>query len=220
MTMTTDSKGLFITFEGGEGAGKTTQIQFVKDLCLAKGYEVLLTREPGGCKSAEEIRSLLIHGDTDRWDSLTELLLHFASRREHYVKVIEPAMQRGVIVLCDRFADSTMAYQGYAMGLGREKVLELYRFVLGDFEPNASLIFDLDPVLGLKRAQIRGEGGDRYERMGLVFHQKIREAFLDIAQKNKERCHVIDANQSIEDVRGQVERSLARLLESYQGGKS
>lgn len=218
MTMTTDSKGLFITFEGGEGAGKTTQIQFVKDLCLSMGHEVLLTREPGGCKSAEEIRSLLIHGDTDRWDPLTELLLHFASRREHFVKVIEPAMQRGVIVLCDRFADSTMAYQGYAMGLGRERVLELYRFVLGKFEPNASLIFDLDPVLGLKRAQIRGEGGDRYERMGIVFHQKIREAFLDIAQRNKNRCHVIDANQSIEDVRGQVEKVLVQLFASYQGG--
>lgn len=218
--MTAHSKGLFITFEGGEGAGKTTQIQFVKDLWLSKGYEVMLTREPGGCKSAEEIRALMIHGDTDRWDSLTELLLYFAARREHYVKVIEPAMKRGVIVLCDRFADSTMAYQGYAMGLGRKKVLDLYRFALGDFEPNATLIFDLDPVIGLKRAQTRGEGGDRYERMGLAFHQKIRDAFLDIAQRNKDRCYVIDANQSIESIRGQVEQSLARLFKSYQEGKS
>lgn len=218
--MESHSKGLFITFEGGEGAGKTTQIQFVKDLCLSKGYEVLLTREPGGCQSAEDIRALLVDGGIDRWDPLTELLLHFAARREHYGKVIVPALLRGAIVLSDRFADSTMAYQGYAMGLGREKVLELYQFVLGDFAPDATLVFDLDPEVGLQRAKSRDGGEDRYERMGLAFHQKIRDAFIDIASRDQSRCHMIDANQSIEKVREQIEKSLMRLFQSYQEGKN
>lgn len=193
--------GKFITFEGGEGSGKSTQIQLLKDHLQSKGYDVIVTREPGGTPDAEEIRHLLVNGDPAKWDAMTELLLMFAARRDHLVKKIWPAVKKGVWVLSDRFADSSMAYQGYAHGLGQEKVQALYDLVIGQYKPDLTLILDIDPKEGLLRAGARAMEGaqeDRFEQLGLSFHQKIREAFLTIAAADQSRCKILQANQSIE----------------------
>lgn len=193
-------KSLFITFEGGEGAGKTTQIEKLKQKLQRAHRKVIATREPGGCPSAEMIRDLLVTGKTDKWEPMTELMLLFAARYEHFQKLIKPALESGKIVICDRFVDSTMAYQGYAMGLGQEKVQQLKDFVLGDFKPDLTFIFDIDPKLGLSRTQGRVHDENRYESMDFSFHEKIRAAFLDIAAKNKDRCVVLDASQNIDKI--------------------
>ena len=202
------SNGRFITFEGGEGAGKSTQTALLCDALGARGLEVVGTREPGGSEGAEAIRELLVRGETGRWDALSETLLHFAARREHYVGTIAPALARGAWVVCDRFADSTMAYQGYGLGVERETVAGLYRAVLGDFAPDLTIILDLPAEEGLARANARGTnergGDDRYERMGAAFHQRLRDGFLAIAEAEPERCVVIDARAAAEAVHAAV----------------
>ena len=195
----TPNRGRFITLEGGEGAGKTTQIKKLKALLEKKGIDVLLTREPGGSDGAELIRNLLVNGDVDRWDPMTEALLHFAARQDHVEKIIKPALEKGIWVISDRFADSTMAYQGYGHGLGADRMSALYDLVLGDFAPDLTVILDLDVETGLKRALSRSGGEDRYERMDISFHQRLREGFLAIAGKEPDRCIILDANRS-EDV--------------------
>ncbi|MFC1673275.1 dTMP kinase [Pseudomonadota bacterium] len=190
-------RGRFITLEGGEGAGKSTQISLLKDALEAKGTQVLITREPGGSKGGEEIRNLLVNGDTAKWEPLTEALLNYAARHEHLEKVILPALEQGTWVLCDRFADSTMAYQGYGHGMDREIIRRLHRLVVGDTRPDLTLIMDMAVEDGLKRANSRGEGEDRYERMGTEFHERLRQGFLDIAYKERHRCAVIDASGDI-----------------------
>ena len=198
----------FITFEGGEGAGKSTQAALLGDVLRARGLEVVGTREPGGSAGAEAIRELLVRGDTGRWDALTETLLHVAARRDHYVEIIAPALARGAWVVCDRFADSTMAYQGYGLGVEREIVAGLYRAVLGDFAPDLTIILDLPVEEGLARAQQReGDnrgGDDRYERMDAAFHQRLRDGFLAIAEAEPERCAVIDARGDVDVVHAAV----------------
>jgi dTMP kinase len=192
------AKGRFVTFEGGEGAGKSTQVLRLRDRLQAQGLEVIVTREPGGTPGAEAIRALLVKGDTGRWEPMTETLLHFAARAEHLNKVILPAIYEGKWVISDRFADSTMAYQGYAQGLGPEKVAALYDIVVGKFQPDLTLVLDIPVEAGLARAGKRdgeialGSLEDRYERMGLAFHTRLRDAFLDIAAQAPERCVVID----------------------------
>jgi len=192
--------GRFITLEGGEGAGKSTH---VKRLCAAlatAGIEAVATREPGGAPGAEEIRKILVDGAPGRWDALTETLLHFAARAEHLARVVRPALARGAWVVSDRFADSTMAYQGYAQGVGRAKVEEIARAVLGEFRPDLTIVLDLPADQGLARAGKRATGGTRYESMGLAFHTRLREAFLDIAKREPTRCVVIDATVPKDDV--------------------
>lgn len=191
------ARGRFITLEGGEGAGKSTQIAHLKAALEAKGFAVLTTREPGGSEGGEEIRHLLVNGDTHKWEPLTEALLNYAARHEHLEKVILPALDAGTWVLCDRFADSTMAYQGYGHGMNREIIRRLHRLVVGDVRPDLTLILDMPVEDGLKRAGDRGEGEDRYERMGADFHERLREGFLDIAKKEPSRCAVIDATGDI-----------------------
>lgn len=186
--------GRFITLEGGEGAGKSTQIKRLAARLAACGIETLATREPGGTPGAEAIRGLLVTGDTGRWEPTTETLLHYAARAEHVRKTVQPALGRGAWVVSDRFADSTMAYQGYAGQVGRAAVESLHHWVLGDFKPDLTLILDLPVEVGLRRAGGRGGAEDRYERMGLVFHEALRAAFLDIAQREPQRCHVVDAS--------------------------
>jgi len=154
--MAADRTAKFITMEGGEGAGKSTHVKRLAVALQQSGIEALTTREPGGAPGAEQIRALLVDGDTKRWDGLTEALLHFAARREHLVKTIFPAIERGEWVISDRFADSTMAYQGYGFGLGREPIEALYRDVVGDFRPDLTIILDLSAEAGLARAQARG----------------------------------------------------------------
>ncbi len=191
-------RGRFITFEGGEGTGKSTQVRLLAEALRAAGIDVVATREPGGAPGAEEIRALLVEGAVSRWDSLTEALLHFAARRAHLTETVWPALDAGRWVVSDRFADSTMAYQGYAQGLGREPVETLYRLVVGDFAPDLTLILDMASEDGLSRTSGRDTAEDRYERMGEAFHRRLRDAFLDIARREPERCVVIDSSGPIE----------------------
>ena len=186
--------GCFITFEGGEGGGKSTQLARLCEVLHERGLDVVGTREPGGSPGAEAIRELLVSGDPGRWDALTETLLHFAARRDHYIRTVEPALARGAWVVCDRFADSTMAYQAYGLGVEQAFVTELYERLLGGFAPDLTIILDVPVSLGLARAAARG-GVDRYERMDGEFHQRLRDGFLAIAQAEPERCAVIDASQ-------------------------
>ncbi len=190
--------GRFITLEGGEGAGKSTQIAGLAKRLEDAGIDVISTREPGGAPGADTIRSILISGDTDRWDPMSEALLNFAARREHLLRTIWPALERGHWVLSDRFADSTMAYQGYGHSVDRELIAALYRSAVGDFHPDMTLMLDLPVAEGLRRANARngaaGTGEDRYERMGVAFHERLRAGFLTIAAAETERCVVIDAS--------------------------
>ncbi len=202
------SRGRFITLEGGEGGGKTTQAGRLCDTLTARGIASITTREPGGAPGAEEIRQLLVAGETGRWDPLAEALLHFAARREHVVRTIQPALDAGTWVICDRFTDSTMAYQGYAQGLGRPAVEALEKAVLGDLRPDLTLVLDLPVETGLQRERNKG----RYARMGVAFHQQVRDAFLDIARRAPKRCVVIDATHSIVAVSGAILAAVDRRL--------
>lgn len=193
-------RGRFITFEGGEGAGKSTQLKLLAEALARAGIEVVTTREPGGSKGAEAIRALLVTGEVDRWDAQTEALLHTAARRDHLVKTVWPALERGAWVVCDRFADSTLAYQGYGHGLTKDFILGLTSLAIGAFTPDLTLILDLPVEEGLKRAGGRGGAEDRYERMDTSFHERLRQGFLDIAGRESDRCAVIDASQSLDGV--------------------
>lgn len=197
------SGGKLITFEGGEGTGKSTQAQRLREALHARGLGVVGTREPGGSPGAEAIRDLLVRGDTGRWDATTETLLHFAARHDHFIRTIRPALVRGAWVVCDRFADSTMAYQGYGLGVGRETVARLCEIVLRTFAPDLTIILDLPVDEGLRRAGLRG-GDDRYERMDQAFHRRLRDGFLEIARSEPERCAVVDARPEIDSVHAAI----------------
>ena len=190
----------FITFEGGEGAGKTTQIKRLSAYLVGIGQAVIETREPGGSAGAEEIRKLLVEGAPDRWDAETESLLHFAARRDHLVKTIVPALEAGNWVLCDRFADSTIAYQGYGHGVSRRALDQLYALVSQGLSPDLTFILDLAVDAGLDRANRRAIAGvavqeDRYERMDVVFHERLRAGFREIAAGEPQRCVVLDGGR-------------------------
>ena len=196
--------GRCITLEGGEGAGKSTQISRLASRLEESGVGVITTREPGGAPGADTIRSILVSGDIDRWDPMSEALLNFAARREHLIRSIWPALERGHWVLSDRFADSTMAYQGYGHGVDRELIATLYHAVVGDFHPDLTIVLDLPVAEGLRRANQRnGDAGgteDRYERMDVAFHERLRNGFLAIAAAEPDRCVVIDAGGDPDDV--------------------
>ena len=203
------AQGKFISLEGGEGAGKTTQIKMLADTLKAAGFDPVITREPGGAPGAEMIRSLLVEGGIDRWQPMTEALLHFAARLEHVRETIAPALEEGQWVVSDRFSDSTIAYQGYGHDLGQETMARLHELVLGGFQTDLTLILDIPVEAGLARAGKReagkieaGEsaGEDRYERMDLDFHRRLRDGFLDIARRNSERCLIVDADQAPDQV--------------------
>ena len=194
-----NSPGRFITLEGGEGAGKSSQIQVVKDYLEARGIDVVVTREPGGTPVGQEIRNLLVSGDKDKWSPLSETLLILADRAAHLERVIRPALADGKYVVCDRFFDSTRAYQGIAGGLGLEIIHNLQQPVLGTTLPDVTLLLDIDPEKGLSRAQERG-GDLRFESKTLAYHQTLRQAFLDFAKQEPERMVVIDADRDIEAV--------------------
>jgi dTMP kinase len=206
------ARGKFITFEGGEGAGKTTQVALLAAALRGAGRRVIETREPGGSDGAEQIRDLLVTGAPERWDAMTEALLHFAARREHLVRTVLPAMEAGCWVVSDRFADSTMAYQGYGHGLGPGPIEMLYGLVVGEFRPDLTLILDLPVKEGLRRAGQRREGGDRYERMDGGFHDRLREGFLEIARGEPARCAVIDARGPVDQVHAAVRAALLQYL--------
>ncbi|MFL2770496.1 MAG: dTMP kinase [Rhodospirillaceae bacterium] len=195
-------QGFFITLEGGEGSGKSTQIKRLDTRLRLAGHAVKVTREPGGSPGAEAIRELLINGDIDRWDGMAEALLNFAARCDHVRHTIRPALNDGKVVISDRFADSTMAYQGYGHGLGRDVIERLYATTLGDFKPDLTLILNLPAEEGLLRANSRG--GNRFEDMDIAFHQRLHDGFLEIANEDKIRCRLIDATGTEETVEASV----------------
>ncbi|MFN7496749.1 MAG: dTMP kinase [Hyphomonadaceae bacterium] len=192
--------GHFITLEGGEGAGKTTLLSTLKARLEALGHEVVLTREPGGTPGAEAIRALLVTGDADRWTALSELCLFFAAREDHLERLIRPALARGAIVLCDRFSDSTRAYQGQVGGAGRAAVEALDGLIVRQTQPDLTLILDIDPAIGLQRAAARRGTEDRFEGKAFAFHTALRAAYLEIAETFKHRCGVVDASVAPEEL--------------------
>jgi dTMP kinase len=193
-------KGRFITLEGGEGAGKSTQIARLKAFLEKRGLAVVTTREPGGAPGAEMVRKLLVEGPVERWDGVTEALLHFAARREHLRSTVWPALKRNDWVVSDRFADSTMAYQGYGHGIDRTLLDKLYGIAVGDFRPDLTLILDLPVEAGLARASARRGNETRYESLPRDFHERVRKGFLDIAAAEPARCAVIDATADVDAV--------------------
>ncbi|MBN9489315.1 MAG: dTMP kinase [Alphaproteobacteria bacterium] len=210
--MTAANQGRFITLEGGEGAGKSTQIAHLKSWLEQRGRTVLATREPGGSPGAEMVRKLLVEGPTDRWDGPTEALLHFAARRDHLRATVWPALKRGTWVVSDRFADSTRAYQGYGHGLDLDVIDRLYGFAVGDFRPDLTLILDLPVEVGLARAAARRGTETRYESLPRAFHDRVRTGFLEIARREPERCVVIDSNREAEHVAQDVVRAVTERL--------
>ena len=198
------ARGRFITFEGGEGVGKSTQIRRLVARLQADGREVVATREPGGSQGAEAIRDLVLRGAADRWSPVTETLLMYAARRDHIERVIRPALERGAWVVCDRYADSTRAYQGAAGGVDPGLISAMERHVLDDARPDLTLIFDLDPELGLARAVDRASAEMRFESKGAAFHARLRDAFLEIAKAEPARCKVIDASGTQDEVEAAI----------------
>ena len=196
--------GVFLTFEGGEGAGKSTQVRRLAADLERSGIDVISTREPGGSPGAEDIRKLLVSGDVARWQPLTEVVLHYAARVEHVATVVRPALERGTWVICDRFHDSTIAYQGYGHGLEIELIDNLHQQLLDGFQPNLTMILDIPVDAGLARTGGRDGVEDRYERMDSEFHQRLRDGFLQIAAAEPERCAVIDAISSEDAVHRDV----------------
>ena len=195
MTAKSTSLAPFITFEGGDGAGKTTQIRLLAERLRANGHDIITTREPGGAPGAEKLRELLVTGDTGAWTPMSEALLMYAARAEHLAQTINPARARGAIVLCDRFSDSTRAYQGHAGKLDLEDIETLEHIVVGDKGPTLTIILDLPVEAGLKRAGGRGDSESRFERKGRAFQEAVRAGFLEIARTNPNRCRVIDATR-------------------------
>jgi dTMP kinase len=198
------AKGLFITFEGGEGSGKSTQIKRIQTALEGQGRQVIVTREPGGTPEAEKIRTLLVQRDGGDWSPVAECLLLFAARAMHVETLINPSLAAGKIVLCDRFTDSTRAYQGYGKGLDLETIETFSRLALGDCRPDLTFILDLPVQQGLQRAITRmgstAVTEDRFERLDLAFHERMREGYLSIAKAEPERCRVIEAGQGADAV--------------------
>lgn len=194
---------MFITFEGIDGSGKSTQARMLAEALAGAGHDVVLTREPGGSPGAEEIRALVLQGDPDRWSAETEILLFTAARRDHLERTIAPALAAGKVVVCDRFADSTRMYQGLSRGDLRALVDELHRLMIGR-EPDLTFLIDIDPVVGLYRAKGRRGHEERFEDMGLEMQERMREGFLALAREFAPRFRVIDGARAPEVVAAEI----------------
>ena len=208
--------GLFITLEGPEGAGKSTNREYLAERLREQGVDVLLTREPGGTPLAERIRELLLAPSDEPMAADTELLLVFAARAQHLQQVIRPALARGCVVLCDRFTDATYAYQGGGRGLSTARIAQLERFVQGELRPDLTLIFDLPVEVGLARAAARGRL-DRFEQEQRSFFESVRHAYLARAEQSPQRYRVLDAGQSLAQVQADIDALLPSLLEACRG---
>jgi len=189
----------FVSFEGIDGCGKSTQAKLLNQHFVDQGKDVIFSREPGGSPGAETIRALLLTGNTDKWSAETELLLFTAARRDHLETTIEPALASGKMVICDRFADSTRVYQGATRGDLRSKVDLLHTTMIGR-EPDITIIIDVEPEVALKRGLARNSGEDRFEDFGLEFQENLRHGFLKLAEEYPFRCHLVDGNRSTEEV--------------------
>ena len=198
--------GYFITFEGGEGSGKTTQIQKLAEHLEShiEGCDPLVTREPGGTASAESIRQLLVTGRADRWRAPTEAMLMSASRHEHVVHVLRPALAAGRIVICDRYNDSTRVYQGIVGGVPGEDIEALNRLACGDLVPDLTILLDMDVEEGLRRADTRATTESRFESKGTSFHRRVRQAFLDLAGRESDRFVIIDAARDVDNIAANI----------------
>lgn len=203
--------GLFVSFEGIDGSGKSTQARLLAQTLRAEQREVVLTREPGGSPGAEEIRALVLQGDPDRWSAETELLLFTAARRDHLERTIRPALAAGQIVICDRFADSTRMYQGLSRGDLRAKVDALHALMIG-LDPDLTILIDMDPAEGLKRAKARQTAEERFEDFGLELQQSMRQGFLNLAREYAARFRVIDGARPPQAVAQDVRAALNGVL--------
>ncbi|MCU9838471.1 dTMP kinase [Ruegeria sp. WL0004] len=206
-------KGLFLTFEGIDGSGKSTQARRLAEALTELGHQVILTREPGGSPGAEEIRRLVLEGEPDRWSAETEILLFTAARRDHLERTILPALEAGKIVICDRFADSTRMYQGLSRGDLRQLVDQLHKLMIGR-EPDITLLIDMDPETGLSRAKGRQGTEERFEDFGPELQRKMRAGFLELAQEFPDRFHVVDGNRDADRVAQDVSDIVLRELRS------
>ena len=204
------AKSAFISFEGIDGSGKTTHLELLAEQLRTEGHQVLLTREPGGSPGAEEIRTLVLQGDPDRWSAETELLLFTAARRDHLERTILPALAAGKIVLCDRFADSTRMYQGLSRGDLRQAVDTLHALMIGT-EPDLTVLIDINPALGLRRAKSRHGTEERFEDFGESLQARMRQGFLTLAAEQPHRIRVVDGDRSIED----VAQDISNLVQSF-----
>ncbi|KHE68044.1 dTMP kinase [Halobacillus sp. BBL2006] len=208
-------EGLFVTFEGGEGAGKSTMLHEIGKELQQQGYPVLETREPGGIEIAEQIREVILDRSHTKMDGRTEALLYAAARRQHLVEKVVPALQEGKIVLCDRFIDSSLAYQGYARGLGMDEVYKINDFAIENCMPALTLLFDIEPEEGLKRiAANKGREQNRLDLEKIEFHHKVYEAYHQLAERYEERIKVINAAQSFDKVKAEAEGVLKNYLPS------
>jgi len=198
--MSARGQGRFITLEGGEGTGKSTQAKRLAATLSSRGIICVTTREPGGAPGAEQIRDLLVRGNAQRWDPLTETMLMFAARADHVALTIKPALKERRWVICDRFTDSTYAYQGAGRGIPRETIRRIEAIALGDFRPDLTLVLDLPVEEGLARAHGRGSQENRFEHFDREFHERLRASFLSIAKRAPDRCRIIDASGSEDEV--------------------
>lgn len=206
-------KGLFIVFEGGEGSGKSTMIDKVYEWLRECDYDCIKTREPGGISIAEQIREVILNKENTKMDGKTEALLYAAARRQHLVEKVIPALENGQVVLCDRFVDSSLAYQGYARGLGIEEVYEINKFAIGDCMPNISILFDISPEVGMERIKKNSEREvNRLDLEKLDFHKKVREGYDIIYKKNRNRIVKINADESIDKVFDNVKNIIFNLI--------
>ncbi len=213
-------KGLFITLEGPDGAGKTSQLSGIAQILEEQGYNVRTTREPGGTKLGTAIRSLLLNPDHDNMAEKTEVLLYAADRAQHVQELILPALTKGEVVVCDRYTDSTLAYQGFGRNLDLEFLKQVNSIATGGLLPDLTLILDLPAEQGLNRiikGRLKGAGVDRMEGQALKFHQNVRAGYLAIATKEAERCRVIDASEDIEQVSKAVAEAVLEFLKSRNG---
>ena len=207
----TRTSGLFVTFEGIDGSGKSTQARLLADHLTAQGHDVVLTREPGGSPGAEEIRALVLQGDPDRWSAQTEILLFTAARRDHLERTIRPALDAGKVVICDRFADSTRMYQGLSRGDLRQMVDDLHALMIG-VEPDLTLLIDMDPANGLERALSRQTAEERFEDFGVELQAKMRAGFLSLAEEFSDRFQVIDGGRDMDSVARDVTTTVTAHL--------
>lgn len=207
-------KGFFITIEGPEGAGKTTVMRDVVTQLTSEGYDIVSTREPGGIRISESIREVILNNAYTEMDGRTEALLYAAARRQHLVEKIAPALNDNKIVLCDRFIDASLAYQGYARGLGIDEVLAINEFAIGKLMPNLTLLFDLEPSIGLNRINKHGDREkNRLDAESLKFHQLVREGYQEVVKRYPHRIHVIDASKTQKEVTKNVLSFLKKSIE-------
>jgi len=219
------ARGFFITFEGGEGGGKSTQMKLFAEYLKKQGYDVVLTREPGATAVGKEIRKLLVEGDKDKFDEITETLLFYADRRINLTQIVLPAIKEGKIVLSDRFNDSTIAYQYYGSAkFSDRKIMDtLYQVVAGDFKPDMTLLLDIDVKDGLARSFAKAEGMEnkelRFEKADVAFHERLRQGYLEMAKAEPERFKVINAAQSVDAVAADIARVWTAFLTRQNGAK-